>query len=55
MKKQVVVFDVREDKKHSVCYKTSQKDAAVSSVYVKNEALGSPVPKAIKGTFEVAD
>jgi hypothetical protein len=52
MEKQTIVFDKPEGKKHSVCYKTSQQEPAVTSIYVMRTALGSPVPRKIKVTIE---
>jgi hypothetical protein len=52
MNKQVVIFDKSEKKKHSVCFKTSQNDPAVTSIYVMKSALGSPSPIKIKVTIE---
>jgi hypothetical protein len=52
MKKQTIVFDKPEGKKHSVCFKTSQDDPAITSVYVMRSHLGSPAPKKIKITIE---
>lgn len=48
MKEQVVVFDKCEPKKHSICYKTTQTDPAVTSIYVMKYALGQPFPQKIK-------
>jgi hypothetical protein len=52
MEKKEVVFDIKEDKKHSVCYKTREVDAAVASIYVMRKALGASVPNKIKITIE---
>lgn len=52
MEKQVVVFDKMEGKKNSCCYKTTQDDPAITSVYVMKYALGQPYPKKIKVTIE---
>jgi hypothetical protein len=52
MEKQVVIFDVPEAKKHSVCYKTKQDDPAITSIYVMRSHLGNPAPKKIKVTIE---
>lgn len=46
------MFETSEPKKHSVCYKTSDKKAAVQSIYVMCNILGTPVPKKIKITIE---
>jgi hypothetical protein len=45
---QVVIFDKFEAKKHSVCYKTSQENPAVTSIYVMKSALPNPYPKKLK-------
>jgi hypothetical protein len=52
MKAQTVVFDKMEPKKNSCCYKTSQEDPAITSVYVMKYALGQLYPKKIKVTVE---
>jgi hypothetical protein len=52
MEKQEVIFDKSEGKKHSVCYKTSQENPAISSIYIMRSALGGSVPKKIKCTIE---
>lgn len=52
MNKQEIVFEIKEDKKHSVCYKTKNADAAVTSIYVMRKNLGTPVPNKIKITIE---
>jgi hypothetical protein len=52
MDKQVIVFDIPEPKKHSICYKTKKDGAAISSVYIMRSALGSSIPKKIKITIE---
>ena len=52
MEKKVIVFDKPESKKHSVCYKTSQEDPAVTSIYVMRSHLGIPLPLKIKVTVE---
>jgi hypothetical protein len=54
MDKQVVVFDISEGKKHSVCYKTSQDSPAVASIYIMRSVLKGSVPKKIKMTIEEA-
>jgi hypothetical protein len=48
MKEQVIIFDVPEGKKHSVCYKTRQDSPAVTSIYVMRSHLGLTVPKKLK-------
>jgi len=52
MEKQEIIFDRPEDKKHSVCYKTTQTDPAIVSIYIQRSALGTPVPKKVKITIE---
>jgi len=52
MEKREIIFDIPEDKKHSVCYKTAQADPAITSIYVQRSALGKPTPKKIKVTIE---
>jgi hypothetical protein len=52
METQVVIFDKMEGKKNSCCYKTTQDDPAITSVYVMKYALGQPYPKKIKVTIE---
>ena len=52
MEKTVIVFDKPEGKKHSVCYKTSQDNPAIASVYIMKSHLGTPAPKKIKITIE---
>lgn len=52
MEKQVIIFDKPEGKKHSICYKTSQNDPAIQSVYVMRSHLGNIPPKKIKITIE---
>jgi hypothetical protein len=52
MDKQTIIFDSYEDKKHSVCYKTSEKDAAIKSVYVMRHALGGSIPTRLALTIE---
>lgn len=47
-----VVFDQQVGKKHSVCFKTSQLDPAVSAIYVSRTHLGKPVPRVIRVTIE---
>jgi hypothetical protein len=55
MEKQTVVFETKEMKKHSVCYKTKQSGAAVISIYVMKTAFASgKVPDKIKVTIEEA-
>lgn len=43
-----VLFDKMEAKKHSVCYKTSQENPAVTSIYVMKGSLPQPYPKKIR-------
>lgn len=52
MEKQEVIFDKSEKKKHSVCFKTTQINPAVTAIYVMKLSLGTPVPKKIKVTIE---
>lgn len=47
-----VVFDQQVGKKHSVCFKTSQVDPAVSSIYVSRKHLGKPIPERIRIIIE---
>jgi hypothetical protein len=54
MEKQVIIFDDMEPKKHSVRYNTSNKEAAIDSVYIKRTAIGSTVPVKVKITIEEA-
>ncbi len=51
---QKIVFDTVELKKHSLRYRTSNKDAAVSDVYIKRSALPLVYPKKIVVTIEKA-
>jgi hypothetical protein len=52
VEKQVVVFDSSEEKKHSVCFKTSQERPGVTSIYIMKSCLGQPYPKKVKVTIE---
>jgi hypothetical protein len=52
MEKQTVIFDKVEPKKNSLCFKTTQEDPAITSVYVMKYALGKPFPAKIKVTIE---
>lgn len=52
MEKQEIIFDSMEGKKHSVRYNTSNKKAAVSSIYVSREVLDGKAPRKIKVTIE---
>jgi hypothetical protein len=52
MKTLEVVFDQQVGKKHSVCFKTSQVDPAVSSIYVSRKHLGKPIPERIRIIIE---
>ena len=54
MNKQEVIFDTCEPKKHSVCYKTSQQNPAVTSIYIMKTALGQQFPAKIKMILEEA-
>ncbi len=49
--KQSVIFDTYEEKKHSVCYNTTQENPAVTSIYVMKTALPKPYPKKITVTL----
>ena len=49
--KNIVIFNTREEKKHSVCYKTDDKDAAVTSIYVMKRAF-KKMPTTVKVTIE---
>jgi len=55
MDKKVIIFKEQIPKKHSVCFKTSDKEAAVTSIYVMRASMGKPIPKAIKVTIEEAE
>jgi hypothetical protein len=50
--KQTIVLDKVLPKKHSVRYDTSDKEAAISTIYLMRSALGSSIPKVIKVTVE---
>jgi len=52
MEKQVIVFNTQIPKKHSVCFKTDDAEAAVNTIYIMRKALGKPVPSAIRVTVE---
>lgn len=53
MDKKVMVLTDAVDKKHSVCYKAKDKDAAVQSVYLMRTAFKpGKAPKAIRVTIE---
>lgn len=53
MEKQVIVLTDGVDKKHSVCYKAKDKDAAVTSIYLMRSAFKpNKAPKAIRVTIE---
>jgi len=54
MEKQVIIFDKPESKKHSICYKPSQEDPAMTSIYVMRSHLGVPPPLKLKVTIEEA-
>jgi hypothetical protein len=52
MEKKVVILSIKEPKKHSICYKTKDADAAIQSVYLMRSAIGLAEPKAVKITIE---
>ena len=52
MEKQEIILKFDEDKKHSVRYKPSSIDAAITAIYVMRRCMGSSVPKTIKVTIE---
>jgi len=52
MEKQEIILKIDEDKKHSVRYKPSSQDAAITAIYVMRRCLGPLVPKTIKVTIE---
>ena len=54
MEKKEIVFDLAEPKKHSICFKTTEKDAPIQSVYLMRTAFGAEEPKRIKITVEEA-
>ena len=51
MIEQTVKFDVKAPKKHSVRYDTTDKNACVTTVYIKREMLGDEIPDGIEATF----
>ena len=55
MEKQVIVFDKVIPKKHSVRFDTTDPEAAVSSIYIKRDCLGSSTPKKVCITIEEVD
>lgn len=56
MKEQIIIFDTPIAKKHSIRYDTSDKTAAVSSVYIKRTAFGTePVPEKVKVVITSVD
>ena len=52
MTKQEIIFGKPSLKKHSIRYFAIEEKAAIESIYVKNEYLGTPPPKQIKMTLE---
>jgi len=49
MKEQTIIFDVMVPKKHSIRYDTTDKNSAVSSIYIKRTVFGDKtVPKKVK-------
>jgi len=52
MDTQVIIFDEPVHKKHSVRFDTSDKDAIISSVYVKRGCFGVVAPTKLKVTIE---
>lgn len=52
MEKKEITLKDAVPKKNSVCYKTSDKDAAVRSIYLMRSAFSGPAPRAIKVTIE---
>ena len=51
MIEQTVKFDVKVPKKHSVRYDTTDKNACVTTIYIKREMLGDEIPDRIEATF----
>jgi len=51
MIEQTVKFDVKAPKKHSVRYDTTDKNACVTTIYIKREMLGDEIPDGIEATF----
>ena len=54
MTKQEITFGKPDPKKHSVRYYALEEKAAIESIYVRKEQLGTPVPKQLKMTLEEA-
>ena len=52
MEKQVMTFVRPDGKKHSVRFFAEEKDAAIESIYVRREQLGTPIPKKLQMTLE---
>ena len=52
MLKQEIIFSKPDLKKHSIRYFTEGENAAIESIYVRKEQLGTPVPKKLKMTLE---
>ena len=52
MVKQESLFDLMSPKKHSIRYDSSDPKSCVSTIYIKRDILGEPVPDMIKATFE---
>ena len=49
MKEQTIIFDVMVPKKHSIRYDTTDKNSAVSSIYIKRSVLGDEgIPEKVK-------
>lgn len=54
MEKITITFDKAIPKKHSIRYTCTDKEAAVSDIYVKRSALPAVYPEKIKITLEQA-
>jgi hypothetical protein len=52
MEKQVITFVKPDGKKHSVRYYAVEEKAAIESIYVKREQLGSRIPDKLIVTIE---
>lgn len=52
MKKQEIVFDKSEPKKHSIRFKTFDQEAACTDIYIRRTALDGAIPKKIRVTIE---
>ena len=52
MDKQIITFGKPDGKKHSVRYYAEEENAAIESIYVRREQLGTPVPKKLKVVIE---